>query len=131
MLEFESTLEEPPPSVEICVVYDQRNGRILSMHQFVGDGTGLFGPEGTDERERMALHTVRQEHRDVGDADRKVMHAPPDFRPEARTIYRADLDTSSLVTHVSARDFAERRRTQLGRAGGRSRGRKPPASPSG
>ena len=45
MLEFDSTFEEPPPRVEICVVYDRRNGRIVSMHQFVGDGTGLFGPE--------------------------------------------------------------------------------------
>ncbi len=131
MLEFESTLEEPPPSVEICVVYDQRNGRILSMHQFVGDGTGLFGPEGKDERERLALHTVRQEHRDVSDADRRVMHTPPDFRLEPQTIYRVDLDTSSLVTHLSARDFAERRRAQLGRAGRGARGRQPPASSSG
>ena len=125
MLEVESILEEPPPIIEICVVYDQRNGRILSMHRFVGDGTGLFGPEGKDERERMALHAVRQEHTDVGDADRKVMHAPSDFHPEPRTIYRVDLDANRLVTHLSERDFAERRE-QLSRADAERRGRQPP-----
>ena len=126
MLEFESILDEPPPIVEICVVYDQRNGRILSMHQFVGDGTGLFGPEGTDERERLALHTIRQQHRDVGEADRKVMHAPADFHPAHRTIYRVDLDMNGLVIHLSERDFAERRE-QLSRADAERRGRQPPS----
>lgn len=115
MLEFESTAEEPPPVVEIVVVYDQRSGRILSTHQFAGDGTGLFGPEGKDERERMALDTVKQQHREVGDADRRVMHAPPGFRLEPRTIYRVDLDSNNLVTHLSAEDLAEKRRAALDR----------------
>ena len=109
MIEFESTRDEPPPSVEVCVVYDQRDGHILSMHQFAGDGTGIFGPEGRDERERMALDTVKEQHRGVGDADRKVLHAPRDFRPESGTIYRVDLSSNTLVTHLSAEDLAKRK----------------------
>jgi hypothetical protein len=110
MLEFDSTTEEPPPVVETCVVYDGRSGRIISMHQFIGDGTGLFGPEGTKERERMALDTVREQHREVGESDRRVMHAPPDFRPEPMTVYRVDPATNRLVTHASHRDLIERLR---------------------
>ncbi len=112
MLEFDSTTDEPPPVVEMCVVYDGRSGRIMSMHQFIGDGTDLFGPERREERERMALHTVRDQHREVGESDRRVMHAPPDFRPEPMTIYRVDLATNRLVPHLSQRDFIERRRMQ-------------------
>lgn len=112
MLEFDSTTEEPAPIVELCAVYDGRSGRIMSMHQFLGDGTGLFGPEGREERERMALHAVRDQHREVAEPDLRVLHAPPDFRPEPMTVYRVDLATSRLVSHVSQREFMERLRTQ-------------------
>ncbi len=82
-----------------CVVYDRRNGRIVSMHQFVGDGTGLFGPEGREERERIARETVKQQHQDVGEADRVVMHAPPDFRPNPRRFIESMLPrTGSSLT---------------------------------
>jgi hypothetical protein len=110
MLEFESTFEEPPPTIEICVVYERRTGRILSMHQFVGDGTGLFGPEGRKERERMALDTVKEHLAEVSEVDRTVMHVPSDFRLEPMTVYRVDVAKERLVTHLSQRDFEEMRR---------------------
>jgi hypothetical protein len=112
MLEFESTFEEPRPKVEIVAVYDQRGGRILSMHQFVGDGTGLFGPEGKGERERIALDTVNQQHEKPVETELGVMHVPPDFRFESESLYRVDPRARKLVTYLSSAEIAERRRAR-------------------
>jgi hypothetical protein len=46
-------------STTICVVYEERDGRVVHVHEFVGDGTGLFGKDGEEERWRMALETAR------------------------------------------------------------------------
>ena len=93
MLEFDSTFDEPAPKVVLCVVYDQDTGHVLSMHRFAGDGTGLFGPEGAGERERMALELAQ---RDLAGRDLRVMHAPHDFRLEALTLYRVDPRTRAI-----------------------------------
>ena len=54
-MEFESSEKKKAPRSLVCVVYDPRDGRIVHGHVFVGDGTGLFGPEGREERERETL----------------------------------------------------------------------------
>src|SRR5919198_2481559 len=102
MIEFESTFDEPPPHVEVCLVYDGRTGRVVSRHQFVGDGTGLFGPDGAAERERMALELVKREQQAEGGKDLRVMHAPAGFRLEPGIDYR--VDPNSLAVHGSRVD---------------------------
>ena len=52
-MEMQSTLRDENPKSEICVVYDSSSGRIVLVHEFIGDGTGLYGPEGREERARI------------------------------------------------------------------------------
>jgi hypothetical protein len=76
-MEFEST-EKTAPSSRVCVVYDPRDGRIIHRHDFVGDGTGIFGPDGREEREEQTLEGARRNHGDVSKL--RVLHAPTNFR---------------------------------------------------
>ena len=95
MFDFESTLDAPRPKSKFCVVYDQRSGAVVHMHQFIGDDTGMWGPDGKDTRERMALETAKQnseaEHH-------RVMHAPANFRYKPDALYRVDLKSGKLKT---------------------------------
>ena len=94
-MEFESTQKKTPPPSHVCVVYDPDDGRIVHGHVFVGEGTGLFSPEGRDERERETLEGARRNH---GDLSRlRVLHAPADFRFAPSVAYRVDAKGARLV----------------------------------
>ena len=77
-MEFESTVKKKAPASHVCVIYVPRDGRIVHGHEFVGDGTGVFGPEGREEREHQTLEGARRNHGDVSLL--RVFHAPADFR---------------------------------------------------
>jgi len=98
-MEFESTEKKTAPRSYVCVVYDPRDGRIVHGHEFVGQGPGLFGQEGRDERERETLEGARRNH---GDVTRfRVFHAPADFRFALNVAYRVDVAANRMVEHYS------------------------------
>jgi hypothetical protein len=92
MFEFEST--EQVPRSQFCAVYDQRSGRIVHMHEFVGDEGGIFEPDAAEARERMAWEAAKWHSES---AHLRVMHIPADFRPEPDMLYRVDLSSGKLV----------------------------------
>ena len=96
-MEFESTLRKKAPQSHVCVVYDPRDGRIIHGHEFVGDGTGLFGPEGQKERELETLEGARRNHGDVSQL--KVLHVQAGFRFAPNAAYRVDAKAGRLVEH--------------------------------
>jgi hypothetical protein len=96
-MEFESTEGKKAPRSHVCVVYD-RDGRIVHGHVFVGDGTGLFGPEGREERELETLEGARRNHGDVVSRLR-VLHAPASFRFIPNVAYRVDTKSGRLVEY--------------------------------
>ena len=97
MILFESTLEEREPQINYCVVFNEKDGTIVSKHGFVGDGTGLFGPEGKEERARIALEHAKRYHKSQ---NLRAMHPPSGFNFEPKTIYRVDIK-SGKITSVS------------------------------
>ena len=97
-MEFESSEKKKAPQSLVCVVYD-RDGRIVHGHIFVGDGTGLFGPEGRRERERETLEGARRNHGNIVSRLR-VLHAPATFRLAPNVAYRVDVKAGQLVEHV-------------------------------
>jgi hypothetical protein len=98
MNEFESTRDEKPPTSQTSVVYDPRNGRIVYVHEFIGDGTGLFGPKGEEERARIALEGVKRHRKDAGRL--RVLHVPRNFRFDDRTLYCVDVKSCALATRA-------------------------------
>jgi hypothetical protein len=96
-MEFESTEKKKRPQSRVCVVYDPRDGRIVHGHEFVGEGTGVFGPEGNQERERETLEGARRNHGDVSRL--RVFHVPADFRFASNVAYRFDTKAGRLVEH--------------------------------
>jgi hypothetical protein len=111
MIDFVSTFEGDHPKVEICVVYDERDGRIVHTHGFLGDGTGMLAPESKAEREHTALERAACHH---GSGHLGVVHAPADFRFERNMVYRYDVKAGKLVgsehTGFSLPELLERRR---------------------
>ena len=97
-MEFESTEKKKTPSSRICVVYDPRDGRIIHGHEFVGDGTGVFGPDGSEEREQQTLEGARRNHGNVSRL--KVLHVPANFRFTPNAAYRVDPRAARLVEHA-------------------------------
>ena len=97
-MEFESSEKrKKAPKSYVCVIYDPRDGRIVHGHEFVGDGTGLFGPKGSKEREQQTLEGARRNHGDVSLL--RVFHAPADFRFLPNVAYRIDTKAGRLVEH--------------------------------
>src|SRR5438128_12153796 len=94
-MEFESTEKKKAPQSHICVIYDPRDGHIVHGHEFVGEGTGLFGPEGREEREYQTLEGARRNHGDVSLL--RVFHAPPDVRFARNVAYRIDTKSGRLI----------------------------------
>lgn len=94
-MEFESTDGKQPPPSHVCVVYDPRDGRIVHGHEFVGDGAGLFGPDGREERERDTLEGARRNHGDVSRF--RVLHVQPGFRFAPNVAYRVDTRSGRLI----------------------------------
>ncbi len=111
MTEFESTRDEKSARSATTVVYDPRNGRIVYVHEFIGDGTGIYAPGGHKDRERIALEGVKRHHKDAKRL--RVMHLPRDFRFEPETLYRVDLRAGKLAARpvVSAAAPSGRRRS--------------------
>lgn len=110
---YGSTFEDeaPVPTSIVCVVYDERDGRIVHSHEFVGDGAGLFGPEGDDERSGKALAIAKQ-HAEPTRV--QTLHLPSDFRLDRDKTYRVDVASREIVTtrsrRPSFRELIERRR---------------------
>src|SRR5262245_49353712 len=101
-MEFESTDKKKAPRSLVCVVYD-RDGRIVHGHVFVGDdATGLFGPEGREERERETLDGARRNHGELV-SRLKVLHAPATFQFNPNVAYRVDTKAGRLVEYLRAR----------------------------
>ncbi len=111
MTDFVSTFDQVHPKTEICVVYDERDGRIVHMHEFIGDGTGMLAPDAEAERARVALERAVHHH---GHEHLRAAHAPRDFRFEPNTLYRFDVKAGKLAsfaqTGLSISDRIERRR---------------------
>ena len=100
MIEFESTRDGKVPTSETSVVYDARDGTIVYVHEFIGDGLGLYGAEGQAERAGVALESAR---RHLGNTERlEVLHLPRDFRFERDTLYRVDLAAGKLAVRDEA-----------------------------
>jgi len=60
-MEFQSTFPAPKPISHKCVVYDARDGRIVLVHEFLGDSkAGVFGKQVQAERERITLESARK-----------------------------------------------------------------------
>ena len=94
-MEFQSTLQGEPPVSETCVVYDQRDGRIVLVHEFIGDGSGVYGPQGKDERAQITLQDAAQH---AGTPEHlQVLHLERNFRPAPNTVYRVDVAAGTLV----------------------------------
>jgi len=104
-MEFESTEKREPPRSYVVVVYDPRDGRIVHGHEFVGR-TGLFSPDGREERERETLEGARRNHGDVSRL--AVLHVPAEFRPAPGSVYRVDAKVGRLVAHVTSRQPGSR-----------------------
>lgn len=96
-MEFESTEKTQAPPSQVCIVYDPRDGRIVHGHVFVGEGSGLFGPDGREARERETLDGARRNHGDVSYC--RTVHVPAGFRFERNVAYRVDPKTERLVEH--------------------------------
>ena len=97
-MEFESTEKKKAPSSRVCIIYDPRDGRIIHGHEFVGDGTGVFGPDGREERQQQTLEGARRNHGDVSKL--RVLHAPTNFRFTPNAAYRVDVKAGRLVEHA-------------------------------
>ena len=96
-MEMQSTLRDENAKSETCVVYDSTSGRIVLVHEFVGDGTGLYGPQGHDERARISLEDARKHP--AAPAQLQVLHVDPDFKLTPGTVYRVDVSARTLVPH--------------------------------
>ena len=94
-MEFESTLRKTAPPSHVCVIYDPADGRIVHGHVFVGEGSGLFGPDGRAERERETLDGARRNHGDVSHL--RVLHVPAGFRLAPSVAYQVDVKAGRLV----------------------------------
>jgi hypothetical protein len=110
MIDFESTTAEPSPKSELCVVYDARDGRIVHMHEFIGDGTAMFAPDAQEDRERIALAAVSDLHGDLENLG--VLPTPTDFRLEADAIYRVDQGVLAVSTRLSIREYVGKARKE-------------------
>jgi len=100
-MEFQSIFPTGHRRTEKVVVYDPRDGRIYLVHDFIGDGqTGVFGPQGREERARIALESAR---RHVRTEALEVLHVPSDFDWDRHSLYKVNLQEKKL--EVRARMF--------------------------
>ena len=112
MIEFESTSGGKRPRSQTTIVYDPRDGRIVYVHEFIGDGTGIYAPGGHKDRARIALQGVKRHHKDAKRL--RVMHLRRNFRFDPETLYQVDLRAGKLAARpvVSAAALPGRRRTR-------------------
>ncbi|HZD31383.1 MAG TPA: hypothetical protein VE779_06955 [Candidatus Angelobacter sp.] len=97
-MDFQSTFPARKPTSHKCIVYDTRDGRIVLVHEFLGDGTtGLFGQQGQAERERITLQSARKQI--AAPEHLNALHLAPDFPWDMHTLYRVDVETGILKQH--------------------------------
>ena len=96
-MEIQSTLKNENQKSETCVVYDSNSGRIVMVHEFIGDGTGLYGPEGREERARVTIEDARKHP--GSPAQLQALHLEPGFKWAPETLYRVDVRAGKLVLH--------------------------------
>jgi len=97
-MEFQSTIPARQPISHKCIVYDARDGRIVLLHEFLGDGkTGVFGQHGQAERERIALESARKHVQ--APEHLKTLHLTPEFPWDPHSLYRVDVETGHLKAH--------------------------------
>ena len=97
-MQFQSTFPVPQPTSHKCIVYDARDGRIILVHDFIGDGkTGVFGHQGQAERERLTLESARQHA--PSQEHLKTLHLAPEFHWDPHTLYRVEVETGNLKAH--------------------------------
>jgi hypothetical protein len=97
-MEFQSTFPAHKPTSHKCIVYDDRDGRIVLVHEFLGDGkTGVFGQEGQTERERITLESARQHFTSAEHL--KTLHVSPEFPWDPHSLYRVDVESGNLKPH--------------------------------
>lgn len=97
-MEFQSTFPASQPTSHKCIVYDARDGRIVLVHEFLGDGkTGAFGEQGQAERERVTLESAQKHF--PSPEHLKALHLAPDSPWDPHTLYHVDVETGSLKAH--------------------------------
>ena len=97
-MQFQSTFPARKPTSHKCIIYDARDGRIVLVHEFLGDGkTGVFGDQGQAERKRVTLESARKQ---VPSPEHlKALHLAPEFPWEPHILYRVDVETSHVKPH--------------------------------
>ena len=97
-MDFQSTFPAPKPTSHKCIIYDGRDGRIVLVHEFLGDGkTGVFGQQGQAERERITLESARKQ---VPSSEHlKALHLAPESHWDPHTLYSVDISTGNLKAH--------------------------------
>jgi hypothetical protein len=95
-MEFESTIKGEKVTSEVCVAYDKSDGRIVHVHEFVGDGTGTYGPKGREERARLTLESAKRLPK--APKQLEVLRVESGFRWEPKTIYKVDVAKGKLVS---------------------------------
>jgi hypothetical protein len=78
-------------------MYDSSSGRIVLVHEFIGDGTGLYAPQGREERARITLEDARKHP--ASPAHLQVLHLEPGFKWAPETLYRVDVSAGKLISH--------------------------------
>ena len=97
-MQFQSTFPASKPTSHKCIVYDARDGRIVLVHEFLGDGTtGVFGEQGQGERERITMESARKHV--PSPKHLKALHLAPESPWDPHTLYRVDVETGSLKAH--------------------------------
>lgn len=95
---YESKLmENPPGGVHWCIVYDSRNGRVVHVHQFIGEDVRTPEKEARNARAHFALQTAE---RHCDPTHLRVMHAPTNFCLEPGATCSVDLATGELVIRM-------------------------------
>src|SRR5262245_51906315 len=108
MLESEPTPRAEPAAVHWCLVYSNRDGRVIHVHQFIGGDPDVAESDAQKLRARMALGVAKLHSRVKNLA---VLHAPRDFHLDPGMRCRVDLTSGQLVTaprpKFSPRGFEE------------------------
>ena len=112
-MEFQSTQKKTAPQSHVCVIYDPHDGRIVHGHVFVGEGTGLFGPEGVtsaNARRSRVLDATMATSRACASSTRPLTFVSPRTSPIEWTSRGAGW-SSATKFRMSGRHENRRRRT--------------------
>jgi hypothetical protein len=82
-----------PQSSRWCVVYDDRDGRVVHVHEFIGEPP-CGERDSLEEYARVALETARRFHQP---GHLRVLHVPAGFEIQDRARYRVDAQSGEIV----------------------------------